>query len=120
MYWYFFMFCSSCDLIGQLPLYLHGDDDQGRDHRQLNAIVTGHTLLQRAGLLQSVVQPLGHTADTIVSKLLQSLLGTLKPLVSGMEGGEGRKRLLSPSNERSAVLLLELALEIGIRVSRLV
>lgn len=112
------MLYSSCDLVGQLPLYLHGDDDQGRrDHGQLNATVTGHILLQKAGLLQPVLASLGHTADSVVSRLLQSLLGTLRPLVSGREGEENHRSLLSPSNERSARLLLELALEIGTTVS---
>lgn len=59
----------------------------------------------------------GHTADSVVHKLLESVLGTLKPLVShspsSSESGVG---LLSPASEQSVGLLLELALEMGITV----
>ena len=51
-----FFGCSSCDLIGQLPLYFHGNDEQGRDHGQLNSTVKGHLLLQKAGLLVPTIE----------------------------------------------------------------
>lgn len=43
--------CSSCDLIGQLPLNLHGDDSQVKDHNQLNNTISGLLLLQKSNLL---------------------------------------------------------------------
>lgn len=43
--------CRSCDLIGRLPLYLHGNNEQRCDHDQLNGTINGHLLLQKAGLL---------------------------------------------------------------------
>ena len=49
--------------------------------------------------------------------MLDSVLGTLKPLVSHSPGNAGSGvGLLSPASERSVGLLLELTLEIGITV----
>jgi hypothetical protein len=42
---------SSCDLIGQLPLDLHGDVHQIKDHARLDSTINGLLLLQKSGLL---------------------------------------------------------------------
>ena len=57
----------------------------------------------------------GHSANVAVSKLMDSVLGTVKPLFS--RASDGSQSLLSPASERSTGLLLELALEIGIVVN---
>ena len=54
--------CRSCDLIGRLPLYLHGNVEQRCDHDQLNGTISGHLLLQKAGLLVP-------TLETMVSRV---------------------------------------------------
>lgn len=64
----------------------------------------------------------GHSADDVVLKLLDSVLGTLKPLVSqspdtSSTGSSGGGSLLSPASEQSTGLLLSLTLEIGVTVS---
>lgn len=63
----------------------------------------------------------GHSADDVVLKLLDSVLGTLKPLVSQSPdtstGSSGGGSLLSPASEQSTGLLLSLGLEIGVTVS---
>lgn len=64
----------------------------------------------------------GHSADDVVLKLLDSVLGTLKPLVSqstdtSSTGSSGGGSLLSPASEQSTGLLLSLGLEIGVTVS---
>lgn len=64
----------------------------------------------------------GHSADDVVLKLLDSVLGTLKPLVSqstdtSSTGSSGGVSLLSPASEQSTGLLLSLTLEIGVTVS---
>ena len=73
-----------------------------------------------ASPLSSCVQ--GHSADDVVLKLLDSVLGTLKPLVSqspdtSSTGSSGGGSLLSPASEQSTGLLLSLTLEIGVTVS---
>ena len=63
----------------------------------------------------------GHSADDVVLKLLDLVLGTLKPLVSqspdSSTGSSGGGNLLSPASEQTTGLLLALALEIGVTVS---
>ena len=61
----------------------------------------------------------GHTADTVCTKLLESVLGTLKPLVASFTVTCHRsvdQGSLSPASEHSTGLLLQLALDIGITV----
>lgn len=52
--------------------------------------------------------------STVCNGLLQSVLGSLKPLLLDHTSFEARS--LSPANERSAGLLLELALLTGVTV----
>lgn len=54
--------CRFCELIGRLPLYLHGNVEQRCDHDQLNGTINGHLLLQKAGLLVP-------TLETMVSRV---------------------------------------------------
>lgn len=61
-----------------------------------------------------------HSTDNLVSKLLESVFMTLRPLVtqSGKSSDNGSGwGMLSPANKHSTGLLLELALQIGIMVS---
>lgn len=60
--------CSSCDLIGQLPLYFHGIDEQVRDRGQLNSTVKGHLLLQKAGLLVPTIEAVVRISGSLVPK----------------------------------------------------
>ena len=48
---YWIAFCSSCDLIGQLPIGLHGDVHQIKDHSQFSDTINGLLLLQKSSLL---------------------------------------------------------------------
>ena len=48
--------CSSCDLIGQLPLDLHGEvHHEVKGHSQLDCTISGLLLLQRSNLLLTVL-----------------------------------------------------------------
>ena len=48
---------SFCDLIGQLPLYLHDNSEsEKRDHNHLDYLIQGHISLQTAGLLLSTLE----------------------------------------------------------------
>ena len=47
---------STCDLIGQLPLCLHGDGDSLMDQVQLGSLVSAHLVLLRADLLMPLLQ----------------------------------------------------------------
>ena len=57
---FFFPVCvayRSCDLVGQLPLQLHGGERRLlEDSVQLSSSVSAHLLLQRAGLLTPLIQ----------------------------------------------------------------
>lgn len=57
---------SSCDMIGQIPLYFHGNDEQVRDRGQLNSSVKGHLLLQKAGLLVPTIEAAVRSSGSLV------------------------------------------------------
>ncbi len=128
--------CSFCDLIGQLPLYLHDNSEsETRDHNHLDYLIKGHISLQTAGLLLSTLEikvithinyvPCLRTPtqksklSTVCDGLLESVLGSLKPLLLGHtpDSAPSEARTLSPANETSVGLLLELALITGVTVS---
>ena len=58
----------------------------------------------------------GRSPAAVAPLLLEAVTEALRPLVVGGEGHGSERRLLSPASERTATLLLELALEIGITV----
>ena len=54
----------------------------------------------------------------MVSKLLASVTGTMAPLVSADSSPKAKgESLLNPDNEKTLGLLLQLTLEMGIKVS---
>lgn len=61
----------------------------------------------------------GHPTDNLVSKLLESVFLTLRPLVSKKQSSAKASTwcTLSPANKQSTELVLELALNIGVTVS---
>ncbi|CAI8051260.1 DNA-dependent protein kinase catalytic subunit [Geodia barretti] len=107
---------GACNLIGQLPLAVDDGCDK-RDHGKLNAATHGHILLQRSGLLPLVLERMGHTEEAVVSKLLQSVLATVRPLLA-MSGSV--TATLSPVSAQTGSLFLQLALLLGVKPSGLV
>ncbi|XP_064405997.1 DNA-dependent protein kinase catalytic subunit-like isoform X2 [Halichondria panicea] len=114
---------SFCDLIGQMPLYLHDNSEsEKRDHNHLDYLIQGHISLQTAGLLLSTLEIKESKLSTVCDGLLESVLGSLKPLLLGHtpDSAPSEARTLSPANETSVGLLLELALITGVTPSAFV
>jgi DNA-dependent protein kinase catalytic subunit len=109
---------GACNLIGQLPLTVDDGCDK-RDHGQLNAVTHGHILLQKSGLLPLVLEKMGHTEEAVVSKLLQSVLATVRPLLVAVSGSVVTATL-RPVSAQTGSLFLQLALLLGVKPSALV
>ena len=53
-----FSSCSLCDLIGRLPIALHGEGAVQLDQVQLHFLVSAHLTMLRAGLMEPLLQAL--------------------------------------------------------------